>query len=182
MTTLAPARPWQAAFAPALPALGIGLAVWGALFWQECFAAYRVWQSSTAYGHCFLVLPMALWLAWDRKERIAAQPVRPVPAAAAAALALAPVWLVAERLGIMEGRQLVAMTGLQVLFFAVLGWRMYRALAAPLLYLYFLIPFGDYLTPLLQDVTARFIEVGLTVLGIPHVVTDRLIEIPAGLF
>ena len=182
MTTLAPARPWQAAFAPALPALGIGLAVWGALFWQECLAAYRVWQSSTAYGHCFLVLPMALWLAWDRKERIAAQPVRPVPAAAAAVLAMAPVWLAAERLGIMEGRHLVAMTALQALFFAVLGRRMYRALAAPLLYLYFLIPFGAYLTPLLQDVTARFIEAGLTVLGIPHVVTDYLIEIPAGLF
>lgn len=182
MTALAPARRLQTAFAPALPALGVGLVVWGALFWPECLAAYRVWQSSTAYGHCFLVLPMALWLAWDRRDRLAAVPVRPEPAAAVAALALAPAWLVAERLGIMEGRQLVAMTALQVLFFAVLGRRMYRALAAPLLYLYFLVPFGGYLTPLLQDVTARFIEVGLTVLRIPHVVTDYLIEIPAGLF
>ena len=66
---------------------------------------------------------------------------------------LGVVWLAAERLGIMEGRQLIAISMVEVLFLAVLGWRLWRALSGPLLYLYFLVPFGDFLTPKLQDIT-----------------------------
>ena len=62
-------------------------------------------------------------------------------------------WLLAERLGIMEGRQLVAMSFVELLFFAVLGPRLWWRVAGPLLYLYFLVPFGDFLTPKLQDIT-----------------------------
>src|SRR6185437_14298218 len=49
------------------------------------------------------------------------------PWIALAALPLAVVWLAAERLGIMEGRQLVAMTVAETLFLGVLGWRLWWA-------------------------------------------------------
>jgi hypothetical protein len=53
----------------------------------------------------------------------------------------------------MEGRQLAAMSMVEVLFLAMLGRRLWRAMSGPLLYLYFLVPFGDFLTPRLQDIT-----------------------------
>src|ERR1700742_3821081 len=59
---------------------------------------------------------------------------------------------------------------------------MFAALSAPLLYLFFLVPFGAFLTPVLQGFTAHFIDVGLGVLGIPHVVDAYFIEIPEGRF
>jgi len=62
----------------------------------------------------------------------------------------------------------------------VLGWQMFAALTAPLLYLFFLVPFGAFLTPALQDFTAVFIDVGLKVLGIPHYSDAYIIEIPEG--
>lgn len=160
----------------------LGLGVLALLFHAETAAAVKVWWESTAYNHCFLVLPIAAWLAWDRRERLAGVPVRPAPWVALAAFPLAAVWLAAERLGIMEGRQLAAMGLLELLFLAVLGWRMWRRLAAPLLYLFFLVPFGDFIVPYLQHFTWRFAVIGLNLLGIPNFATGATIEIPEGTF
>jgi exosortase A len=170
------------AFRSPAPALLLGLAVLAIVFSGEAAAAWQVWMESTAYSHCLFVLPIALYLAWDRRAQIVAAPIRAMPAAALLMVPLALVWLLAERLAIMEGRQLVAMTMLQVLFLSVLGWRMALAMSAPLLYLYFLVPFGFFLTRPLQDFTAAFSIIGLEVLQIPHYADQYLIEIPEGRF
>ncbi len=171
-------RGWRAA----APALVVGLAILGALFSTEIVAAVQVWDSSSAYSHCFFVLPIALYLAWDRRASLPGTPIAPLPWLAVGALPLGLAWLVAERIGVMEGRQLVLLCFVQLLFLAVLGWRMWWALSAALLYLFFLVPFGAFLTPYLQHFTARFIEIGLNLLGIPNYVDDFLIDIPAGRF
>ncbi len=167
---------------PVIPVLVAGTVMWIALFLPECRAAVSVWIASTAYGHCFLVVPMALYLAWDRRASLASSV--PVPDARLAILALptALVWFMAERLGIMEGRQLAALGGLEVLFLSLLGWRIFRALLAPLAFLVFLVPFGAFVTPALQTVTAHITEYGLNLLHIPNYVTDFVIEIPEGTF
>jgi exosortase A len=163
-------------------AIAAGLLILAIGFNREVTAAVSVWKSSTAYGHCFLVLPIALYLAWERRYRILATPVVPLATASLLALPLATAWFAADRLGLMEGRQLVLFCFVQVLFLAVLGRRMWRTLSAPLVYLIFLVPFGAFATPLLQSFTARFIAIGLTVLGIPNYVDDFQIEIPEGNF
>jgi exosortase A len=166
----------------AVAALAVGTVLLGLLFHQECAAAVHVWLESTAYGHCFLIAPMAAYLAWDRRARLRSMAPQPWPAAALLGAPAALAWFAAERLGIMEGRQLAAIAALESLALAMLGLRLYRALAGPLLYLVFLVPFGAFLTPALQQFTARFIAVGLTVLNVPHLVTDMTIEIPEGVF
>ena len=60
-----------------------------------------------------------------------------MPAALLLGVPLAAVWLVSERLGIMEGRQLAAISFVEVLFLAMLGKRLWWAMAGPLLYLVF---------------------------------------------
>lgn len=169
-------------FAPAAAGLALGLIAWAILFYPECRAAVGVWQSSDTYGHCFLILPMAAFLAWDRRAALQGVPPHPLPWLALLAAPVAAVWLLAERLGIMEGRQLAAIAGLDVLFLAVLGWPLFRRLLAPLLFLVFLVPFGAFATPALQDFTAAFIVGGLNLLGIANFATDRTIEISAGVF
>ena len=172
---------WKVMRAP-VPALLLGLAVLGLVFHEEIAAAVFIWYDSTAYSHCFFVIPIAAYLAWDRRHSLASVTIEPLPWAALLALPLGAAWLVAERLGIMEGRQLVALTLLQVLFLTVLGWRMWWALAAPLLYLYFLVPFGAFVTPKLQDFTTGFINQGLDFLEIPYASDGYTIEIPEGRF
>lgn len=162
--------------------LVLGLAAWRVLFFPEIQAAVGVWRASDTYGHCFLILPMALYLAWDRRDALAGLAARPAPALAVLAVPVAVVWFLAERLGIMEGRQLAAIAALEVLFLAVLGWRLFRALLAPLLFLVFLVPFGAFATPVLQQVTAWFIVTGLNALGIANYSTDLTMETSAGVF
>ncbi len=168
------ARPWVALIA--------GLLLFGAIFHAEIGAAIAVWASSTAYNHCFLILPMAAWLAWHRRSMLAGLAERPAIAALPASLVLGLVWFAADRLGIMEGRQLAVIGFVQLLFLAVLGWQDYRALAAPLLYLFFLVPFGGFLVPLLQSFTTHFVVHGLDLLGIPNFNDGNSIEIPEGTF
>jgi exosortase A len=163
-------------------AIGAGLLALGLLFNSEIVAAVSVWDSSTAYNHCFLVIPIVVYLLWDRREILRDAVANPLPVAAVAGIPLAFAWLVAERLGIMEGRQLVAMTFVELLFFAVLGLRLWWQLAGPLLYLYFLVPFGAFITPQLQDFTTAFVRHGLPILGIPAYIDGYVIEIPEGTF
>jgi exosortase A len=165
-----------------LPPLGVGLLLLGLLFNREVASAVRTWDDSTAYNHCFLVIPIALYLYWDRRQDLAGVPARLFPPALLLGLPLAAIWLVSERLGIMEGRQLVAISFVEVLFLAVLGKRLWWAMAGPLLYLYFLVPFGEFLTPKLQDVTTWFIRHGLDILGVPAYIDGYIIEIPQGAF
>ncbi|MDQ2803419.1 MAG: exosortase, partial [Pseudomonadota bacterium] len=166
----------------AAPSLAAGMVSMGLLFHREIAAAIDVWTGSTAYNHCALVVPIVAYLVWDRRGQLVDIAPRPMPAAALAGLPLAAAWLFAERLGIMEGRQLVAMTLLQLLLFAVLGWRLWWLLAGPLLYLYFLVPFGAFITPALQGFTARFVMHGLDLLGIANYTDGYTIQIPEGTF
>ncbi len=170
------------AFAPAATAVIVGVLAWVLLFLPECRAAVGVWRASDTYGHCFLILPMSLYLAWDRRGALAGLTPQPVAAVALLALPVTAVWFAAERLGVMEGRQLAALAALELLFLATLGWRLYRALMAPLLFLVFLVPFGAFTTPALQRFTAGFVVAGLNTLGISNYVTDLTIEISAGVF
>ncbi len=163
-------------------AASIGVVALGLLFHAEVVAAVYVWSTSTAYNHCFLVIPIVLYLLWDRREVLRDAIANPMPMAALAGIPLAMAWFVAERLGIMEGRQLIAMSFVELLFFIVLGPRLWWQLAGPLLYLYFLVPFGAFLTGPLQDITTVFVDHGLRILHIPAYITGYTIEIPEGTF
>jgi len=170
----------KSALRDAVPALVVGLVVLGVLFWDEAVAAVQVWNDSTAYSHCYFVLPIALYLAWDRRDSLVGLRVEPLPWLGLLALPGMLAWMAADRLGIMEARQLVAMSFVQLLFLVVLGWRVWWALSAALLYLYFLVPFGAFLTPWLQGFTLDFTLIGLKVAGVPFYADEFLIDTPSG--
>src|SRR5579863_4840102 len=98
----------QQNFRLAGPVLGVGLLLFGALFHGEVAAAVAVWSESTAYNHCFLVIPIVAYLIWDRRDVLAGAVPSPNAWFALAAIPVIMIWLLAERLGIMEGRQLMA--------------------------------------------------------------------------
>ena len=166
----------------AFAAVALGLLGLGLLFQAEIASAVRTWMDSTAYNHCFLVIPIAAYLIWDRRAVLRGLTPAPLPAVALAGLPVGLAWLLSERLGIMEGRQLAAMTFVELLFLVVLGWRYFWALSGPLLYLYFLVPFGEFLVPKLQDVTTLFTVWGLTLLHIPFYSDGYTFDIPEGSF
>ncbi len=82
----------------------------------------------------------------------------------------------------LEFQQFVFITMVQVILLAALGGRVYRRLLGPLLYLYLLVPSGEYLVPHLQDMTARFAVDLLQAFNVPVYSDGIMISIPEGDF
>jgi exosortase A len=153
-----------------------------ALFWPEAEGVYRVWMQSTAYNHCFLVLPLVAYMIWDRRGVLREVTPVPQPGWLATMPILSAMWLAAAALGVHEAQQLLVATMLQALLLSVLGWSAYRSLLGPLLYLYFLVPTGEVLVPFLQDFTANMAVHGLRLMGVPVFSDGVFIDVPAGRF
>jgi len=172
-------RAWRAAAATLAIAI-LGLIT---LFWEASVAAVNVWSDSATYNHCFLIVPIVGYLIWER--RVIFAQTRPAPIFLVPALAVAigsAAWLVASTATVFEVQQFAMFGILQCLLLAVLGWRVYFALAFPFFYLIFLVPSGEQLVPVMQDFTTWFIAVGLDVIGIPNYVDGVFISIPSGNF
>jgi len=90
--------------------------------------------------------------------------------------------MLAALAGVLEAEQLVVLTLFELLLIAILGWQVFRALLAPLLFLFFLVPFGAFLVPALQRFTTIFAVHGLELLGIPVFADGFIIQIPEGVF
>jgi exosortase A len=167
---------------PALILIGVAGLIFGVAFQQEITGAVRVWIDSTAYNHCFLVLPLAGFLLWERRSVISS--VSPCPALwpLLAMPPLSAVWFLAALLEIQEGRQLLMVAMFQVVLLVALGPRLFWQLLAPFLFLFFLVPSGAFLVPSLQTITADIAVAGLQLLHIPVYSDGLMIEIPEGPF
>jgi EpsI family protein len=91
-------------------------------------------------------------------------------------------WLVGKFATINELRQFVVIGMFQVVMLAVLGMQVYRAILFPALYLFFLVPFGQYLVPPMQAFATWFTDAGLTFLGVLHFTEGNIIELTNGRF
>ena len=88
-----------------------------------------------------------------------------------AAVRLEPAWLAdAESAGELLREQYAALLGTEVA----------RRIAFPLGFLFFAVPFGDFLTPWLVDRTADFTVVALRATGIPVFREGTEFVIPTG--
>lgn len=152
------------------------------LFWEAASGAVSVWRGSETFNHCFLIPPIVAYLLWDRRAVFAA--IAPRPALWPLILMPAPalLWLVGDVAAVLEVQQFAAMTMLQIVIATVVGWAAYRALLFPCLYLFLMVPSGEWLTAPLQDVTAWFVVRGLELLSIPVYADGVFIDIPTGRF
>jgi exosortase A len=154
----------------------------GAVFHRDIGNAIRVWLESTAYNHCFLILPLVGYLLWERRAVIASVSPRPSFWPLVLIPLLSAGWLIAAILDIQEARQLILVAMFEVVLLVVLGPRLIWLLLAPFLFLFFLVPSGAFLVPSLQKITADISVSGLHTLGIPVFSDGLMIEIPEGTF
>ena len=162
--------------------IGIASLVFGIVFRREITGAVQVWIESTAYNHCFLILPLVGFLLWERRAVISSVSPRAVLWPLLMMPPLSAGWLLAAVLDIQEGRQLVTVAMFDVVLLVALGPRLVRLLFAPLLFLFFLVPSGAFLVPSLQKITADIVLAGLQGLHIPVFSDGYMIEIPEGSF
>lgn len=139
-----------------------------------------IWWRSETFNHAFLVPPISCWLIWEKRHTLAYEVPRPsigllVPFAIAAF-----VWLLGELAAVNAATQfaLVAMIVLAVPI--IIGVPAARQIAFPLAFLFFAVPFGEFVMPTLMDWTAKFTVAGLRATGIPVYQEGLHFVIPSG--
>jgi exosortase A len=152
------------------------------LFRYETYNAIVVWWEYPTYSHCFLIIPIVLWLVWGKRRELA----RTTPTVSPLALlALPPIlllWFAGYFVMINELRQFAVIGMIEVAILALLGTRAFRVLAFPALYLFFLVPFGQYLIPPMQQFATAFTDQALTLLRIAHYTEGTIIQLPNARF
>jgi exosortase len=129
------------------------------------------WGADENYSHGFLVIPLALYFAWERRARLAALPRQPSSAGLLLIVGSVTV-LVAGVLGAELFLSRVSLIGLVAgTIWFVFGWPHLRLLTFPLAFLFLMIPiptilFNQIAFPL-QLLASRFGEGALRVCGIP---------------
>jgi exosortase A len=139
-----------------------------------------IWLRSDTFAHALLVPPVSLWLAWRRRHELAGLPVRPMPWLLLPMLAACLLWLLGG-LAAVDAASQFALVSLVVLSVpALLGWAITRVLLFPLAFLFFAVPFGQFLAPPLIDYTADFTVAALRLTGIPVHREGNNFIIPSG--
>jgi exosortase A len=159
--------------------------VWSAilaLFWRDAADVAMIWWNSSTFNHCIIILPILWWLVDQRKDALAQLTPRPW----APALAWVGVggfgWLLGDAAGVALARHLGLLMLLQGAVGALLGPKLIRALAFPLFYSFFLVPFGEEFVPALQTITADMCMWLLGLTGIPAHIEGIFISTPTALF
>jgi exosortase A len=156
------------------------VALVAAVFWPTVQSMVEIWNRSETFQHCFVVAPIAVWLVWNDRTRLAGVPARPFWPGVLAIALCGGAWL----LGVLSAAQVVSQFALIGLIAAVvltvfgLGWA--RILWFPLLFLVFAVPFGEAIVPVLMDWTADFTVAAVRLSGVPVYREGVHFVIPSG--
>ena len=114
-----------------------GLAV---LYWNVTWGLVRVWSTDDNYSHGFLIPAIAAFLAWERRDRFLAAPLKPSLAGLiVVAGSILPFALGTPGVGVFVTRisMVTAVAGVVLLLF---GWSRLRTVVFPLAILLLMIP------------------------------------------
>ncbi|PHR16796.1 MAG: EpsI domain-containing exosortase [Sphingopyxis sp.] len=153
-----------------------------AIFWRDAADMVRIWWTISTYNHCLLIIPILIWLVQQRQEELA----KLVPEISLPGLGLIAIaslgWMLGDAAGVAFARQLGLLMMLQGAVVTLLGPTVARGLMFPLLFSFFLVPFGEEIVPFLQMVTAKLSMIFLGWADIPAFIDGIFISTPTGYF
>jgi len=152
--------------AACLVTAGIGL-----VYWRVLGLLVNAWEVDGNYSHGFLIVPIALYFVWERRQKLAAVETRPSwfgLVLVSGGLCVLLAGLLGSELFLSRVSLIVVLAGVVLFLF---GWRHLRLLAFPLAFLLLMIPlpaivFNRIAFPL-QLVASRFGETVISAANIP---------------
>lgn len=151
-------------------------------FRHTLFLMVDTWYKSRTYSHCFLIVPVFLYLVWACRERVMG--LQPVPSYWGLPLlgGLAFIWVVGNLGEVRVVQEFAVVAILIAVVWTLLGTVMVRVLIFPLLFLFFAVPFGTGLIRPLQNFTARFVIRALNISNVPAVLENHTISLPTSVW
>lgn len=170
-------------FPKAFLAFGASAVVLLGLFSDTTRSLVDQWWSVATYSHGFLIIPVCAYLVWRERARVRNAAPRPALVAGLVAMAAMSIaWLLGDCANVLIVQQAALIGMVQALGLTIFGWPIVRRFAAPLLFLYLAIPFGDFLVAPLQEITADLTTWLLRLSGVPVDRDGLFIHIPTGRF
>jgi exosortase A len=139
-----------------------------------------IWNRSETFTHGYIIVPISLWLAWQRRDTLRHMPATPYWPALLLLLGCGVGWLLADLGDVQIVKQYAFVAMLPLTALAMLGPRIARVIAFALLFLLFAVPFGEIFIPRLIDITANFTIDALRATGIPVLREGNTFSIPSG--
>ncbi len=150
------------------------------LYKETLFAMIEIWERSETFTHCFLVLPISLWLIWQKRTELSKLTPKPNFLMLIPIACLGAFWLLGSITATNSVAQF-AFIGLVISSVVlVLGFSVARVIVFPLGFLFFAVPVGEFLLPTLMEWTANFTIYALRLTGIPVYRDGLQFVIPSG--
>lgn len=172
--------PAASAWRQAGVALALTLAVWLALYYPTLWSMVQIWARSDTFAHGFVVPPLVLWLLWRQRAQLAQRMPQAAPALLPLVALLGLLWLLGELAAANALAQWSVVALLLLCVPVLLGLQVARSLLFPLLFLFFAVPLGEFLLPLLMEWTADVTVLALRLSGLPVYREGRNFVIPSG--
>lgn len=151
-----------------------------AIMWPTTQAMVDTWEHSATYGHCYVVIPVSIWMAWRESAALAFAPLKPFWPGLVIVAVVGFIGLLGELASTAVVTQFAAVGMAVAAVWTVFGRRWAYQLAFPLGFLFFAVPFGDGLLPLLTEWTADVTVWALRVTGIPVYREGNYFVVPSG--
>jgi exosortase A len=146
----------------------------------------RVWATSDDYSHGFAILPLSLYILWQKREKLRKEPVRGAwfgLFVATGALLVYVVAIIGEMQTVASASMLFFLWGGVIFLF---GFAVFKTCIFPLMILFFMIPvpaqFIAALTIPLQLIVSKACVGLASLVGIPIYREGNVIQIPQGTF
>ena len=153
-----------------------------ALLWPSALSISHIWLNSETYQHGMIIVPLAVFLAWTRRHQLALIAPRPSAWGLAWLVLAGLAWVLARSVDVKLVQHFALVAMLPGLVLTLLGVRAALILIFPLGFVFFAVPFGDFIVPKLQDYTAWFSVQMLRLSGLPVYQDGYYISIPRGDF
>lgn len=140
----------------------------------------RVWSNSETFAHGFIALPCAAWMLWRRRDDWSALAQRVWWPGVIALIGCGLLWLAGRLGGVSSIEQFGVVGIIPSTVLLLVGPAVTRALAFPLAFLFFAVPVGEFLTPIMMDYTADATVTALRWTGIPVFREGLHFSLPTG--
>ena len=142
--------------------------IWVVAWYHDTAAEIlEIWWRSETFAHGLLVLPIFTWLVWRNRDRLIGEQVRPCWAMSLFVVFAGVTWLSGELASVASVTHVALALLLIFSLIGILGLRLARKLAFPIVFLLFGVPTGEFLLPIMMKYTALFTVAAVRMSGVP---------------
>ncbi len=171
---------WDSPWGFALLSFGVSFLLFVFVFRDPIGDAVWLWSNRSTYNHCFLIIPISLYLLWEERHDFFAKIPQPSFWGLGVLAVFLVLWALAATANILEGEHIALVGLLQGLLLTIFGADIYKRHWLAFCYLWLLVPSGEFVLPMLRTLAALQSEWLLEIAQIPVYLENYTLETPTG--